>query len=118
MVSAYSTAVLVLIFSGLAVRRRRRAHIPVMLSAFVLDMASVVWLQVQRRAVQTAVNEMTPILAVHVGLAVGTILLYLFMIATGWRLAARDAGRGAHRAGAVLFLACRVGTWATSFFVD
>jgi hypothetical protein len=78
----------------------------------------VVYLQVQRSAVQTAVSHMTPILGVHVGFAAGTILAYVYMIATGWRLAARDAGRLAHRAGAVVFMVCRVGTWGTSFFVE
>lgn len=115
-VIAYSTAVLALIATGVALRRRRRVHIPIMLSAFVLDVASVLYLQVQRQAVQTAVGKPTALLTVHVSLAILTIVLYLVVIPAGWRLAATGNGRTLHRRAAMLFLVCRVGTWATSFF--
>ncbi|MBI2922476.1 MAG: hypothetical protein HYY18_15605 [Planctomycetes bacterium] len=115
-VIAYSTAVLAVIAAGLAFRRRRRVHIPLMLSAFVLDVASVLYLQVQRQAVQTAVGKPTTMLMIHVSLAIGTILLYLIVIPLGWRLAVTGKGRPQHRRAAVLFLLFRVGTWVTAFF--
>lgn len=115
-VIAYSTAVLALIVTGVALRRRRRVHIPIMLSAFVLDVASVLYLQVQRQAVQTAVGKPTTMLMIHVSLAIGTVILYLVVIPLGWRLAVSGKGRPAHRRAAMMFLVCRVGTWVTAFF--
>lgn len=116
-VQAYSTAVLALIGVGLALRRTRRAHIPIMLTCFALDLGSVVYLQLQRDAVQKAASKPTPILMVHIAFALTTLVLYAAMTATGTRLARKDVGRGLHRKLAVVFLACRAGTWATSFFV-
>lgn len=114
----YSTAVLALLFVGLAFRRRRRVHIPIMATAFALDLASVIYLQIKRSAVQTAVGQPTPLLMVHVGFAIATVVLYLVMVGTGWRLAASGLGRSRHRTAAWIFMACRLGTWATSFFTN
>lgn len=116
-VQAYSTAVLAVIAVGLALRRHRRAHIPVMASCFALDLGSVVYLQIQRHAVQTAATKPTPILLVHISFALATLALYTAMAVTGTRLARRDVGRGTHKALAAVFLVCRTGVWATSFLV-
>lgn len=116
-VQAWSTAVLAVIAAGLAFRRKPRIHIPLMLSAFALDLGSVVFLQLQRHAVQKAATKPTPILMVHIAFAFSALVLYAAMTFTGSRLARTGNGRGAHRAGAAIFLACRLGTWATSFFV-
>jgi hypothetical protein len=117
-VAAYSAGVLALIAAGLFFRKRPPAHIPLMLSAFALDLGSVVYLQLQRNAVQTAAGRPTAVLMVHVGFALTTLVLYGAMIVTGVRLLRRGAGRGAHKACAGAFLACRLGTYATSFFVS
>lgn len=116
-VQAYSTAVLVLIAAGLAFRRRRKIHIPIMVSAFALDLGSVIFLQIQRHAVQKAASEPTTILMVHISFALATIVLYTAMAVTGTRLARKGVGRRTHKSLACVFLACRIGTWATSFFV-
>lgn len=116
-VQAYSTAVLALVAVGLAFRHRRQIHIPIMLSAFALDFGSVIYLQLQRDAIQKAASEPTPLLMVHIAFALATIGLYTAMTVTGTRLARKGIGRTAHRRLAGVFLFCRVGTWATSFFV-
>ncbi|MEK7470209.1 MAG: hypothetical protein AAB074_22800 [Planctomycetota bacterium] len=116
-VQLYSTVVLALIAAGLAFRRRRRIHIPIMLGAFALDLGSVVYLQVQRNAVQKAAAEPTTILMVHIAFALSALLLYTAMTVTGTKLARRGTGRPMHRGLACVFLVCRVSTWGTSFFV-
>lgn len=116
-VQAYSTAVLALIAAGLAFRRRRQVHIPIMLIAFALDLGSVIYLQLQRHAIQKAASEPTTILMVHIAFALAAIGLYTAMTVTGTRLARNGAGRPVHKRLAAIFLFCRVGTWATSFFV-
>lgn len=116
-VQLYSTAVLALIAAGLAFRRRRQVHIPIMLLAFALDFGSVIYLQVQRHAVQKAASEPTPILLVHIAFALATLGLYTAMAVTGTRLARKGIGRSTHKRLAAVFLFCRVATWGTSFFV-
>ncbi len=116
-VQAYSTGVVAVIVLGLALRRRPRVHIPLMLSAFALDLGSVVFLQVQRRAVQKAASTPTPLLMVHISFAFLSLVLYAAMAVTGTRLARTGNGRAAHRMLARVFLVCRAGTWITSFFV-
>lgn len=116
-VQAFSTGVVAVIVLGLALRRNPRAHIPLMLGAFALDLGSVVYLQIQRRAMQKAASTPTPVLMVHIAFAFLSLLLYAAMVVTGTRLARTGLGRGAHRTLARIFLVCRAGTWITSFFV-
>jgi len=115
-VIAYSGLVLLLVFVGVALRKRPRAHIPIMLTAFALDLGSVVYLQLARNAVGKTASSPSTLLLVHVTVATATILLYAAMTATGWRLAATGRGRAAHRTLARIFLVCRIATWVTSFF--
>lgn len=116
-VQIYSSAVFALVLVGVSFRRRPKIHIPIMLSAFALDLGSVVFLQIQRRAVQKAASKPTPILLVHISFALASLILYAAMTATGTRLARTGQGRGTHRVLAAIFLVCRAGTWVTSFFV-
>lgn len=116
-VQAFSASVVAVLAAGLAFRRRPRVHVPLMLSAFALDLGSVLYLQVQRSAVQKAAGSPDALLLVHIAFALGSLALYAALTVTGVRLLRTGQGRPAHKALAKAFLLCRTGTLVTSFAV-
>jgi len=105
-----------LIAVGLTQRRRRRIHIPLMLSAFVIDLGIVVYIEWDRGAIASAKARMGPLMIVHICLSVLVLILYAVQIVTGVRKA---RGRPARRHGTtgLCFCVARFGNLITSFLV-
>lgn len=118
---------LIIIAAGLAYRFRPRVHIPVMLTAFALDVANVLLVEIYARktagrgAVEQGVSAFTgggtALQQFHIVVSVLCILGYVVAAVTGTRLYRRGAGRRIHRANAVVFIVTRLSSFVTSFWM-
>ena len=119
MVHAYIALVLCLIFVGVYFRRKKRIHVPIMLSSLVLDLSAVVYLELDRNVIMKA-YERTPeaLMKVHLVFAVFTLLGYGLALVTGINLLrGNNKLRYLHRLNACIFLIARVGVLITSFWI-
>lgn len=91
----------VLIGVGLVFKRKRKVHIPCMLSAFAVELVIVYLLESGRHVIDRAMQGPPPLLIIHVTLAMIIILLYLSMIVSGCQIIYRDRWWKAH-----LMMAC------------
>ena len=72
---------------GFLKRRNKRAHIPLVSTGLVLDIALVFYLQVTRSAVQTAASfTLSPLSQLHILFSSCALLLYFPMIFLGIKL--------------------------------
>lgn len=79
-----SSLVVVLLAVGLWFRHRRpRLHLRLMISAFVLDLLLVLYIEIFRHAVEKVVARVSPLLWFHAGVSVGVLLCYVAMILLG-----------------------------------
>ena len=79
-----SAFVCVLIVIGLLNRRRKRVHIPLMLSAFIIDLSIVLYLEIRRGVIESIPDRpMTPLLIVHIIISVAVLVLYGIQVYTG-----------------------------------
>lgn len=106
----------VLLLAGYLNRKRTRIHIPLVVSAFVIDMAIVAYIELSRGALDAASAKMGPLMIVHITLSVITILLYIGQIVTGIRKV-RGKPSAWHGKGGRLLLLFRFGNLITSFMV-
>ncbi len=113
-----STVVLVLVAAGLYCRRRQRVHLALMLTAFVTDLALVLYIEAGRGAVEKVVESVRPVIWFHAAVSVGVLLLYLTMLTLGLQLLrGRTALKATHRRLGMSFVALRVLNYMTSFVV-
>jgi hypothetical protein len=117
-----NVAVFALICAGVAVHRRRRLHVRLMLASFGLDLALLVTVELLRGAVDQAVGvvaEQGPwALRIHILFSLAAGVMWLIMIHSGTRvLRGREEHRPRHARGARVFLLARFGNMVTAFFV-
>lgn len=113
----FSILVCIALLVGYAYRRRPRIHIPLMLSAFLVDMAIVAYIEIARDAIATAEAHMGPLMIIHIIISVAVILLYLGQIATGIRNV-RGKRSAWHRLAGPSLIVLRLGNLVTSFLVS
>lgn len=102
---------------GVALRRRRAVHVPIMWSAIVADLALLLWVETQARAIATVLGGGLPaFMWVHIGFAVACIVGYAIAIGAGIALLRNPASRWrrVHRVNGWTVLAARVGLLATT----
>lgn len=108
---------------GIFKRHERVLHVRVMSVAFALDLTLVIWLEFSREAVEKALalggrDRPGPLLAVHITFAVLTIVCYLIQIYFGRKLLRGDESiRVKHRAGAAVFVFCRMANLVTGLAI-
>ncbi len=80
-----SFCILTIIFIGLIFRKKRKLHIPIMLTAIIWDIILVIEIEVFRSATDKAIKFATnsTLLNVHIIFATLTIILYFVIISTG-----------------------------------
>ena len=80
-----STCILILMYWGVSVRRRRDLHPKIMVSAILWDLILVGQIELTRNAVAKAsrMTENTALLNIHVGMAISCVLLYFALLYTG-----------------------------------
>lgn len=120
---------LVVVPIGLALRRRPSLHIPIMLSAFAVDVVNVFLVEIVARihthgagAVEQGIRaftggDMAFIQKFHIAVSVLCILGYIVAVVTGLKLHYRGILRRTHRANAAVFLVTRLLSYVTSFWM-
>ena len=81
-----STFVVALLCIGLWKRRTPKIHIPVMITAFVMDLLSVLYIEYSRSVIEMVVHEaatMPLLLQIHVPISIIAFLLYFPQIILG-----------------------------------
>lgn len=112
-----SVLVCVILVIGVLNRRRKRIHIPLMLTAMAIDVGMVLYLEIRRGVVESIPRRpMTLLLAVHVTISLLVLILYGVQVVTGYRNA-RGRRSGWHPRIAALFLPLRFANLITSFMI-
>jgi len=111
-----SIFIVLLLFYGFSQRRRPNVHIPVMVMAFILDMLLVLYIELNRHAVEQAIGPTVPIMKVHLFFSFGVVILYLVQI-VGGILRKTRGGAPWHKQAGYAFLLFRVGNLVTSFLI-
>jgi hypothetical protein len=113
-----STLVVVLLSVGVAVRRKRRIHIPIMIAAFGADLVSLLAIEFSRGAIKKAVSSPPPLLLFHVTVSVAALAFYVVMFVLGERVRVGATYlRPWHRRAAWVFGTCRTANYVTSWMI-
>lgn len=115
----FSTFVLCLLGVGIHYRSYRSIHVPLMLSAFLLDLTLVLVIEIQRHAVEKVVQvQVPPLTMVHAGISTVVLLLYAAAMVLGFRLLrGHHHCRPLHRWAGIALLAFRIANYITSFML-
>lgn len=119
MLHLISTLVLVIVAVGFWLRRRRNAvHIRLMISAFLIDLCLLVYIEYSRQAVQKVVASTRPVVWFHATVSVVVLLCYVLMIHLGRGvLAGNPTARKRHRTLGIVFVILRSLNYITSYLV-
>jgi uncharacterized membrane protein YozB (DUF420 family) len=111
--------VLLLAF-GIIKAKVRKIHVPVMITAFILDVGLVLWIELSRQAVERVAAETNnTFLLFHAAISLLVIVLYILLLITGSKFI-KHGERNIylwHKRLAVLFIVLRLTNYVTSFFV-
>ena len=119
MLHALSTLVLVIVAAGFWLRKRHNAiHIRLMIAAFLIDLATVLYIEFSRHAVRKVVASTNPLVWFHAAVSVLVLACYLVMIQLGRGvLAGHPGARDWHRVFGMTFVFLRGLNYVTSFLV-
>jgi hypothetical protein len=119
MYSLVSTLVLVILAIGWYWRHRPRRHIPLMLSAFTIDVLLVLAIEINRHAVEKVLSPSVDWFTVfHAAISLLVLLLYTAMTVLGVRIfRGNHTLRPIHGRLALVFVGFRLANYVTSFFV-
>ncbi len=114
-----SFLILSIILIGVYLRRDRKKHIKLMISAIVWDILLILQIELNRSAIATATKAMSNamILNIHISLAVSTVFFYFAMLYTGMKFLKGDNKiRPLHKKLGWTTVTLRILTFITSFF--
>ncbi len=112
-----SAFVCVLIVLGVLNRRRKKVHIPLMVSALAIDLGIVLYLELTRALIESIPNRpMTGLLIFHITLSCIVLALYGCQVYTGIKNA-RGQRSAWHARIPIWFILARFGNLITSYFV-
>jgi len=123
MLYGVSTLVIALILLGLKFRHQAKIHISIMVLAFLIDLVLLLYIETSRHAIahvahSVATAQAETLLYFHVTVSVFTLILYIVQIASGIKLyKGFELSRKFHQRAAILFIACRLLNYVTSFFI-
>ena len=118
-----STLILLLFFYGIFVvikKKKRVTHAKIMSVAIIWDLLLILQIELNRKAIEKAikVSSNPSILSIHIGLALSSVILYMFMMYTGKKiLKGNNALISRHRKLGRLTILMRTLTYITSFWV-
>lgn len=114
-----SIAVVALLVYGILQRSRPKIHIPVMLTAFVVDVALVLYIELTRDATGQALGwgDLPAMMQVHIFLSTMTVVLYLVQIVSGV-IRYRGGAAPYHLYTGIAFMVFRLGNLLTSFLIE
>ena len=98
-----------LLVIGYLFRKQRQLHVTLMLSGIAVDLSLVLFLEITRDAVQTALGSDVSLLEyVHIAASTGAVICYIPTLYFGWKLLGGEIKyRKAHVRVAVIALALR-----------
>lgn len=119
---AASLAIFCILLAGYFLRSDRRLHKRCMLTAFCLDVALVLWIEISRHAIEKSLGVAGykppgPLLLFHIAVSVLVLILYIAQIVLGVRFTGQPQGLQWHRRCGRLLLACRFANIVTSFMI-
>lgn len=118
MLHLISTLVLGLLLAGVLARHRQRLHLGLMLSAFVVDLGLVFYIELTRHAVEKVATTPRPLIWFHATVSLLVLAAYFAQIALGWRmLHGITASRQTHMITGVAFCSLRLLNYLTSFML-
>lgn len=117
-----ATLILLIIFLGVKYRHNLKLHIPLMSTAFVMDIGLLLWVEFNRHAINKATHELAHpahwLLLFHVAVSLVVLVCYILLIISGIKLLrGNPATRNFHRSLAYVFILCRLANYITSFWV-
>ncbi len=105
-----------LLIVGYVSRRHRKIHIPLMVSAFTIDMGLLLYIELTRHAIEQAVESPGGLLIFHIIISVGVVVLYIGQVVSGMKKRKGQPSPWHGKAGLPLVI-LRVGNLITSFLV-
>lgn len=114
-----SSVVLALIVLGTWIRRRHpRAHVAIMVGAFVVDLGLVIYIEATRRAVETVVTTGPSFVHLHALISTLVLVAYAAQLTLGWRMLSGVAtARRTHAVIGIAFVSLRSLNYVTSLFL-
>ncbi len=89
-----------------------------MVSAFAVDMALILYIEITREAVEQLFDGVHPLLWFHVGVSLAVVLSYIGMILLGRRMLRREVSvQGVHRKLGLTFCVLRAVNYGTNFMI-
>lgn len=114
---ALSFAILLLFLVGLALRKKRALHMTLMQIAIACDLGLVLYLEITRDAINTAMNPTHPFVVFHVIISVATVVGYFHQIYAGYRYFKQGLLKKAHRIGGMVTISLRMSNFFTSLWI-
>lgn len=118
---AISTVSLIILLCGMYYRKDKKKHIPLMITAFVIDVALVLYIEVNRAVVHqvtSEIKEMSGIMVFHVIISVITLILFGLQIILGLILKrGAETARFWHKYSGWSLLVFRLGNYVTSYLI-
>lgn len=118
MTKILSFFVCIIIILGLYFRKERTKHISLMVTAFVVDMGLVLYIEMTRQAIDTAMHPTHPYVIFHVIISVAVVVMYLWQIIIGLRLLKLNKNVSLHRWGGLTFFVLRLANFFTSLWIE
>jgi xanthine/uracil permease len=117
-----SSFVVFLIAIGIVFHRKLEVHIPLMVSAFVIDVALVLIIELQRHAVEKVIGEATSsspssFVIFHACVSLLVILFYIALGITGSKTIKDRTKLRVHKKLAYVFICLRLINYVTSFWM-
>ncbi len=117
-----SSFVVCLLTVGIVFHRKLEVHIPIMLSAFVIDVALVLIIELQRHAVEKVLGEVvaqspSAFVIFHACVSLLVILFYIALGITGAKTIIDRKNLPTHKVLAVVFIILRLTNYVTSFWM-
>lgn len=96
-----------------------------MLTAFVIDISEVLYIELNRHAIKTAVSIFSllngrTLLMIHIAISLVATLLYFYLIASGFKLLKdrqNPSQRAKHKKMSYIFITARLLNFITSFLI-
>lgn len=119
MLHLLSTLVVTIVIAGVLARKRPAIHLPLMVTAFLIDLGIVLYIETTRHAIERVAGPAEPLIWFHAAVSTLVLLAYLGQITLGRRiLAGRATSRRAHIALGLTFCVLRGTNYVTAFMVS
>ncbi len=107
-------------YVGVYFRRNRNRHVKIMLTSIVWDFILILQIELARKAIMKAADAALhpSLLLVHLFFAVGSVVLYIFMLRSGYQILKGNTDkRSFHKKMGFITLFFRTMTLFTSIYV-